>query len=197
MSKILNTKLLKHAVKQGMVIGIGTVFLSTLVSLSSQAILSYLGPLTLKFILLIVIILIGVIFDIIGVAAAVANESPFHARAATKALGAKQAVRIVRNGDRVASFSNDVVGDISGILSGAIGAAIVFELLHHTSQGVLIGTLMTSLIAGLTVGGKAMGKSLAIEHANDIVLRVGMLLALIENTTGIRIFGDGRKKGRK
>lgn len=61
----------------------------------------------------------------------------------------------------------------------------------------MLGTLLTACIAGLTVGGKAAGKSLAIEHANEVVLRVGMFLAVVEDTLGITLFGNGVKKGRK
>jgi len=199
--KNLKTGLLKYAIKQGIIIGVGTFFLAVIVALGSQSLLRYLGPLGLKFLLLIIIILVGVIFDIIGVAVAVANEGSFHAKAARNILGAEQAVRLVRNADRVASFSNDVVGDISGTLSGALGTAIVFEIASGPLRVhlVLLGTLMTALIAGLTVGGKAMGKSIAIEFADIIRFRVGKVMAVVENTLGIRVIGNrsGGKKGRK
>lgn len=187
-----------HALKNGLTVGIGALLLSVIFNLGSQFILEYLGSVFLKFFLLIIIILIGVVFDIIGVAAAAATEGPCHAQAATRQFGAKQAVKVVRNADRVSSFCNDVVGDICGILSGAIAAAIVFELLADPSgmEELFVGTLLTALVTGLTVGGKAAGKSMAIEHANDIILRVGMFMAVVENTLGINLFG-GTRKGRK
>lgn len=188
-----------HALKSGLMIGSGALVLSVIFNLGSQFILDFLPSIALKLTLLAMIILIGVFFDIIGVAAAAATEGPCHAQAATRTFGAKQAVKVVRNADRVSSFCNDVVGDICGILSGAIAAAVVFELMANASgiPELAASTLLTALVAGLTVGGKAAGKSLAIKHANDIVLRVGMLLAVVENTTGIHLFGSGNKKGRK
>lgn len=195
----MKLKNFSYSLRNGILVGIGTLFLSIIFSLGSQFLLKFFGSTGLKFILLSVIILIGVLFDIIGVSSAAATESPFHAQAATRKFGAKQAVRIVRNADRVSSFCNDVVGDISGILSGAIGAAILFELITKSGglEELMLGTLLTACIAGLTVGGKAAGKSLAIEHANEVVLRVGMFLAVVEDTLGITLFGNGVKKGRK
>ena len=65
-----------------------------------------------------IIVLIGIFFDILGIASTAADENPFHAMAAKKVYGAKLFYQIVRNADRFASFCNDVIGDISGIISG-------------------------------------------------------------------------------
>jgi len=195
----MKARCFSYALKNGILVGIGTFFLSIIFNLGSQSLLEFFRSAWFKFVLLGLIILVGVLFDIIGVSAAVANESPFHAQAATRKYGARQAVKVVRNADRVASFCNDVVGDISGILSGAIGASILFELIKQTDgwEELVFGTLLTAFIAALTVGGKAAGKSLAIEHANEVVLRVGMLIAFIEDSIGIPLLGNGPKKGRK
>lgn len=197
--KEMKARCFSYALKNGILVGIGTFFLSIIFNLGSQSLLEFFRSAWFKFVLLGLIILVGVLFDIIGVSAAVANESPFHAQAATRKYGARQAVKVVRNADRVASFCNDVVGDISGILSGAIGASILFELIKQTDgwEELVFGTLLTAFIAALTVGGKAAGKSLAIEHANEVVLRVGMLIAFIEDSIGIPLLGNGPKKGRK
>lgn len=48
-----------------------------------------------------------------------------------------------------------------------------------------MGGMMTSLIAALTVGGKAIGKSFAIKNANDIIFRLGVVLAYWEKYTHI------------
>lgn len=195
----MKSKDFSYAIRNGVLVGMGTLFLSAVFNLGSQFLLDFLRSTGLKFVLLVLIISIGVFFDIIGTSAAAATESPFHSQAANRKLGAKQAVRIVRNADRVANFCNDVVGDICGILSGAIGTAIIFELITQSGgrEELFFGTLLTACIAGLTVGGKAIGKSMAIEHSNDIILRVGMFAAVVENTFGITIFGNGVKKGRK
>lgn len=188
-----------HALRNGILVGLGTMVLSIVFNLGSQFVLEFLTSTAFKFILLFIVILIGVLFDIIGVAAAAASEGPAHAQAATKKFGAKQAVKIIRNADRVSSFCNDVVGDVCGILSGAIGAAIFFELVTNASEvkELVLNTLLTASIAALTVGGKAAGKGVAIAKANDVMLKVGMFIAFIENTLGISLLGSGVKKGGK
>ncbi len=71
----------------------------------------------------------GIVFDVIGVAAAAAEEAPLNAKAATKIYGAREAVYLVKNADKVSSFCNDVIGDISGTISGGIGAALVYQFI--------------------------------------------------------------------
>src|SRR5690554_1680997 len=104
-----------------------TFFLSVVLNFGSNSVLSFL-PLTLSFMLLLFVILIGVLFDIIGVAATAGNEAPFHAMASNKVSGAKQAIWLVRNADGVSTFCNDLVGDVAGTLSGAIGVAVIFRI---------------------------------------------------------------------
>ncbi|PWA13208.1 hypothetical protein DCC39_01800 [Pueribacillus theae] len=139
------------------------------------------------------IVLIGIIFDIIGVAATAAAEKPFHAMASEKVHGAKQAILICRNADRVASFCNDVIGDISGIVSGTASAVVVMQLVFQFGQGdgtifhAIVSVVFTSIVAAATVGGKALGKSYAILHSKNVVFQVGRLLYLIEEKLKIKI----------
>jgi len=144
--------------------------------------------------LLLIIILLGIFFDIIGTAATAAQIAPFNARAAKKIPGAAQAVRITQNAGKVANFCNDVVGDISGTLSGAIGAGIVASLVgtFPALDLVLAGAVMTSLIAALTVGGKAVGKNVAVEYANQIIFQVAKVMAYVETLTRRQLFENKR-----
>lgn len=48
--------------------------------------------------------------------------------ASEKVTGAREAIVIVRNADRFATFCNDVIGDISGIISGAASTLVVIQL---------------------------------------------------------------------
>ena len=59
--------------------------------------------------------------------------------------GAKEAVWMVRNAEKVSSICNDVVGDICGIISGATGALIVAHITAGTSglMKVLVSLLIT------------------------------------------------------
>jgi CBS domain containing-hemolysin-like protein len=92
--------------------------------------------------------------------------------AAKKVLGAKYALRIIKNANKVSNFCNDVVGDIAGIVSG--GTVIVFVV--HLSKTfvwatntILFNLILTSIVAAFTIGGKAIGKSIAINYCNTIV----------------------------
>lgn len=130
--------------------------------------------------ILLIVILTGIAFDIVGTAVTAATETPFHAMAADKVSGSKQAIYLVRRADQVANFCNDVVGDIAGTIGGALVAALTLALSHKYRTGLeeWLSPIGIALVAALTVGGKAFGKSFAIERANDIVFSVGKLLAV-------------------
>ena len=159
-----------------------TVFLVTLVvsgmiSLISDEVMASSGLLA-AFAILLGIVFLGIIFDIIGMAVATASEKPFHSMAARKVPGAQEAIRLLRNAERVSSICNDVVGDICGVVSGSASATIAALILTHVDtvwpRAVSLG--MSALVAGLTVGGKAVGKTIAIHNCTEIVYQVGKLL---------------------
>ena len=115
-------------------------------------------------------ILIGIIFDIIGVAVTSADEAVFHSMNSRKVKGAKVAVKFKKNADKVSSFCCDVIGDICGVISGAAGTTIAATLISNYHFNVLlVGLLITAIISSLTIGGKAIGKSFAI-NKSDIIL---------------------------
>jgi len=161
--------------------------------------------LILAFAVLLLIVMVHIVFDIIGIAVAVAEEKPFHALAAKRMPGATQAIRLVRNAEKVAGLANDVVGDISGTISGAAGAAILVRL-AVTGPGVgetLISVAFLSLIAALTVGAKAAGKGIAIDDSFAITYAVGRVLYWLEDHLGWTILAEsprartsGRRNGR-
>lgn len=123
------------------------------------------------------IVFIGALFDMLGMAAAAARETPFHAMASKRVFGARKSIVIVRNAEKVSSICSDVVGDIAGVLSGAGALAVSVQLLTtiHTTgwrqEAVKIG--ITAVITSLTVGGKAIGKTLAIHAPTPIILIAG------------------------
>jgi CBS domain containing-hemolysin-like protein len=169
---------LRHAVA----IAIWAFLFAGITGLASQAGAERIDIFAAGLALLAVIIVVGVLFDIVGVAATAAQEAPLNARAAHQVFGATHAVRLVRNAHQVASICNDVVGDVSGTLSGAIGVTLVLKMLEQPSESaiVLSTTLMTASIAALVVGGKAYGKVIAIEQGTEIMFRVGQLLAWVD-----------------
>jgi len=126
------------------------------------------------------IVIVGAVFDMLGVAAAAARETPFHAMASKRVFGAKRAIFIVRNAEKVSSLASDVVGDIAGVLSGA-GALAVAVQLSKTIRAtgwmdelLIIG--LTAITTALTVGAKAAGKTLAIHSPTPIVLTASKVL---------------------
>jgi hypothetical protein len=178
MSRKAQVKAVRHAVA----IGLWSFLLAGGASLASQAGAGQIDMFAAGLALLLVVISVGVLFDIIGVAATVAQEAPLHAKAAHQVFGATHAVWMVRNAHQVASFCNDMVGDVSGTLSGAIGVTLVLKLLDGPTEGRLVlgTTLMTACIAALVVGGKAYGKVLAIEQGTEIMYRIGQLVACFD-----------------
>lgn len=154
------------------------VGMSALLSFASEAILSQAG-LLLALLILIFFIVLGIVFDIIGVAVTAADPKPFHSMAAHKEKGAKEALSLLRNADRVSSVCNDVVGDICGIVSGATGAVIVTRLQSGLDlQSVWVSVGVTALVSGLTIGGKAIGKPFAMSQSKQVVYLAGRFLHL-------------------
>ena len=154
-----------------------TLVVSGMISLISDEVMASSGLLA-AFAILLGIVFLGIIFDIIGMAVATASEKPFHSMAARKVPGAQEAIRLLRNAERVSSICNDVVGDICGVVSGSASATIAALILAHVdtvwSRAVSLG--MSALVAGLTVGGKAIGKTIAVNSCTQIVHLVGRFL---------------------
>ncbi len=192
-------RLLKHpwfALRHALAIGLWAVLIAAMSSLASQGVVDRLRLIWLSLLTLLIIIVIGVVFDIIGVAVAAASEAPLHARAARRVPGAAHAIQLVRRAHSVASFCNDVVGDICGTLSGAIGTTIVYHVINAETERVqsLSAVAMTALIAGLVVGGKAYGKTFAIEDGTQIVFHCGQILCWVERTFHVTLFRDLHKE---
>ena len=155
-----------------------SVVLSAVLSLASEEALDGAG-MALAFVVLACFILLGIVFDIIGVAVTAADERPFHSMAAHRTPGAREALGLIRKASKVSSFCNDVVGDICGIISGSTAAIIVTRLQEAFSlRSVVISLAITALVSGLTIGGKAVGKTFAIEKSTAVLQLVGRVLHL-------------------
>ena len=154
-----------------------TLAVSGMISLISEEAMASSGLLA-AFAILLGIVFLGIIFDIIGMAVATASEKPFHSMAAKKVPGAQEAIRLLRNAERVSSICNDVVGDICGVVSGSASATIAALILTHVDLGWprAVSLAMSALVAGLTVGGKAIGKTIAVNSCTQIVHLVGRVL---------------------
>ena len=167
----------------------------TLVSMFTSAAFTFLSAQALAgagyivaFMVLLLFIVIGVLFDIIGVAVTSASEVPFHSMASHKEHGAAEALTLLKSAEKVASICNDVVGDISGIVSGTTAAIIVTTLSRKTNLNeILLQLIIPGLVAGFTIGGKAAGKAAAINHSTAIVHFVGRFLRVMR-------IGSGKKR---
>jgi len=187
---------LKNSLKWSVMVTGVTFILACIFTIASTSMLDGI-PWGLGMLMVIVLILIGIFFDIMGLAAAAADEIPFHGMASAKVAGSKQAIRIVRNADRFSNFCNDVVGDMTSVISGAAVAVVVIKLFssysgEHDVIRTIVTVIFTAIVSALTVGGKAMGKSLAIYYSISIVLMIGKLFYLLERRLGIRIFSAKR-----
>ena len=159
-----------------------TVAISGTISLVSDEVMDS-SSLPVAFLILLAIVMVGIIFDIIGMAVASADEKPFHSMAARKVPGSQEAIRLLRNAERVSSICNDVVGDICGVVSGSASATIAVQVMQHFtfSAKQVIPLVMSAMVAGLTVGGKAIGKTFAVHSCTNIVYGVGKLLYWIHH----------------
>ncbi|MBR5570177.1 MAG: hypothetical protein IKW10_04705 [Oscillospiraceae bacterium] len=142
----------------------------------------------MAFIILLVIILLGILFDVIGVAVTSADEKPFHSMAAHKVNGAQEAIKLLRNTEKVSTICNDVIGDVCGVVSGSASAAIAAQVLAKAdlTSADMVTLLMSALVAGLTVGGKAIGKVFAVHSCTKIVEKTGKVIWMFGNI--IRVF---------
>ncbi|SIS36948.1 hypothetical protein [Salimicrobium flavidum] len=180
----MNSKL-KRSLSFSFTIAVITFVLAAIFSVISSALLNGV-PWMIGLIIVFFIALIGVFFDMLGIAATAGQEPPFHSMASEKVFGAKHAVIIVRNADRFATFCNDVIGDIAGIVSGTASAVVVLQLAVAFGNGdgstfqLVLSVIMTSTIAALTVGGKAIGKYLAINHSTNIIFFAAKIIANVE-----------------
>jgi CBS domain containing-hemolysin-like protein len=193
---------MKNSIKWSITIAVITFVLAALFSIFSNLILNEVTW-VIGLLVVLIIVFIGIFFDMLGIAATAADETPFHAMAAKKVYGARHSIRIVRNADRFASFCNDVIGDISGIISGAaaaivlIGLTLDLQISGGSPIEYALNVLLTSLIAALTVGGKALGKTLAIQYSKDIIFQVGKVLQFVEDKFHISIIKDKKDKKDK
>ena len=154
-----------------------TFVISMIFSYLSETILKK-SNIVIELLVLLTVILIGIIFDMIGVAVTTCAEHPFHAMASRKIKGAKTAIKLIKNKDKVSSFCNDVIGDICGIVSGTAGVIIAASI---AKDSIICSLLVTATISSLTIGGKALGKKVAVNKSENITRMVSKILSIMEH----------------
>ncbi|MBQ4549990.1 MAG: hypothetical protein IJA49_02720 [Oscillospiraceae bacterium] len=175
-----------------------TIGISAAISLVSDFVMGR-SSMGVAFLILLMIVFIGILFDIVGMAVATADEKPFHAMASRKVRGAKECIMLLRNAERVSSICNDVVGDICGVVSGSASATIAAQVLRNfeLSFASVIPLVLSSLVAALTVGGKAVGKGIAVRGCTDIVYHAGQVIYAFTHVTELFRSKTGSKKKKK
>lgn len=160
-----------------------SMFTSAALSLICNELIGHMAT-VLQFVVLLVIIFIGILFDIIGLAVATADEKQFHSMAARKIKEGRIAVAMIRNADKMSSVCNDVVGDICGIVSGATAASIAMSVFSDPSVSFVGNLLMTALVSGMTIGGKAIGKFFGMNYSEDILFVIAKIVRFLPINTG-------------
>ena len=154
--------------------------ISIVMTLFSKVVLENVG-LLVAILITLLFILLGIIFDIIGVAVTSGDEVVFHSMSARKVRGGKVGVKLLKNTEKVSSICCDVIGDVCGIISGTSGVVIVTLVIKLTNYNeLLISLLVAGIISSLTIGGKALGKGLAINKSKEIVTMVSKILSIFE-----------------
>lgn len=155
-----------------------SISLSLVFGFLTHTVLSSMGAI-IAIISILIFILLGVVFDMIGIAVASADEGQFEIWNSQNIKGARAGLKLCRNCEKVCSFCADVVGDICSTLCGAGGACIVVSLTSHLTNSaliILISVSVSALIAGITIFCKALMKERALKHSNKIILRLGIIL---------------------
>ena len=146
---------------------------------------------------LIVLVSLGILTDIIGVAVTSASEQPFIAMASKRIRGARQALQLIRKAERVSSILNDVVGDIVGIISGSAGSVIAVYLVSLGMKSAVASMLITAFTSAFMIGGKAYGKGIAIAYSDRIVLFAGKAMAMFDRKHSGKRKNKQRKKTKE
>lgn len=156
---------------------ISTFLLSLLFSYISNTAITNLSIFP-SIIILLVVILLGIVFDLIGVSVTIANEEDFHAQASKKIKGSKTAIKLIRNSAKVSNFCADVIGDICGVLSGSISALIALNLTEGFGFNQSLQFILSALVSSVTVGGKAITKEFAKKNASKIITIVSKIIEI-------------------
>ncbi len=157
-----------------------TFLLSLLFGLITN-IISYQFGIIATIVAIILVISVGITFDLIGAATLTSKEATFHAMSSQKVKGAKTAIYLIKNNSKVSSICNDIIGDICGIVSGGLGAVLAINIATYFNvNAAYITMIVAAIISALTVGGKAIFKNVAIKHADNIVFNVAKIVSIFK-----------------
>ena len=173
-------------------ITLATFLVTIIISYITDALMGN-ADLIIAIFVVLMIVLIGVVFDTVGTAVAAGSAKPFHSMSAAKIKSAKYSIFLLNNASKVSNFLNDVIGDIAGIVSGAASAVIVTKIMMLNGSFVnhtIISILLSAVVASLTVGGKAVGKEIAMTYSKEIVNFAGKVIFILNEKTIFKFIKD-------
>lgn len=157
----------------------------TIVTLCLSLVFSFITEITaskaniiIAMLLLLLLIIINIVFDGIGIAAASCEVAPLLSMSARKVPGAKIAVLLVKNAEKVSNICGDVIGDICGIVSGACSITIIAKIAFDNPDAYIFNIVLSSLVAAFTVGGKAFVKKIAIKNSKELIMFASRVIGL-------------------
>ena len=175
---------------------ISSLVISIILSLLSAEVLGIV-PIIAAVLILFAFVFIGIIFDIIGLAVATANEKPFNSMAAQKIKAGKTGLALIRKADQVSSFCNDVIGDICGVVSGSAAATVALRLAMIMGvESLWVNLILCGLVSAITVGGKAIGKAIGLNYSIEVVTLVAKIVAIFSRDPK-KNKNKGKKKNDK
>lgn len=132
-------------------------------------------------IITLIIVFIGIICDMVGVAISTVRVEPFNAMASKKIREAKTALMLIKNKDKVSSIFCDVIGDVCGVITGSTGAAIIVGIVMLTDvNSLLVSLIIMGLLSTITITGKAIGKNIAMRNSTKIIRTVSKLISIFK-----------------
>ena len=180
-------------------VGIASLFLAIVFTFFSEYFTSKLNSIILALVFLVFVFLINIAADVVGTAVTAASHIPFNAKSAKRVKGAPQGLQLIKNADKVANLTNDMLSDITTTVGGALGISIAMQIisLNPAISQFWLNILVTAFIAAVIVSGKAFSKKIALSHPNDVIFFVGRVLARVEETTGYSPFRKKRAPRNK
>ncbi len=180
-------------------VGIASFLLAIVFTYFSEYFTSELNSVILALVFLLFVILINIAADVVGTAVTAASHVPFNAKSAKRVRGAPHGLQLIKNADKVANLTNDMLSDITTTVGGALGISIALQIsnINHAVSQFWLNILITAFIAAVIVSSKAFSKKIALSHPNDVIFFVGRIMARIEETTGYSPFKKKRTHGNK
>jgi CBS domain containing-hemolysin-like protein len=126
------------------------------------------------------LILIAFVGDMISYAGAYADLAVFNSMASRGIRGARFAVKIVKNNEKVSTMLCDILGDVCAVVSGAVGVTLAFCIMSMGDFSLwaeaCILAAISAAISGATIAIKTISKAIARRHYSKILLFIGRVL---------------------